>query len=156
VVALPATDAYETLQRGTVDGTVFPWEAIPSFRLAELVNFHLEIPGGLYASAFMIVGNKKAIDNLTPSNKAALLKMSGAVGSKLYGKAWDAADERGRAQAVQRGSKIETIKPEELNRWRPLLQFVTDDWVKKAKERGLDGQKMYEDLQAMIKAEPAS
>ncbi|HVG51267.1 MAG TPA: TRAP transporter substrate-binding protein [Xanthobacteraceae bacterium] len=156
VIALPATDAYETLQRGTVDGTVFPWEAIPSFRLAELVKFHLEIPGGLYASSFNIVGNQKAINNLTPANKAALLKASGAAGSRLYGKAWDAADERGRADAVKRNNTIETIKSAELDRWRPLLQFVTDDWIKKANERGLDGAKMYEDLKAMIKAEPAS
>ena len=35
VVAMPATDAYESLQRGTVDGTLFPWEAVKSFRLTE-------------------------------------------------------------------------------------------------------------------------
>ena len=80
VVAMPATDAYESLQRGTVDGTLFPWEAVKSFRLTELLKFHLEIPGGLLASSFMIVGNTKAIDNLTPSNKAALLKASGEPG----------------------------------------------------------------------------
>jgi len=152
IVALPATDAYETLQRGTVDGTAFPWEAIPSFRLAELVKFHLEIPGGILAAAFMIVGNKKAIDNLTPSNKAAFWKASGEAGSLLYGKAWDAADERGRADAKQRGNTIETIAPAELERWRPLLQFATDEWVAKAKAKGLDGQKMLDDLKAMIKA----
>jgi TRAP-type C4-dicarboxylate transport system substrate-binding protein len=152
VVALPATDAYETLQRGTVDGTLFPWEAVNSFRLVELLKYHLEIPGGVYASAFMIVGNSKAIANLTPSNREALMKMSAATGSQLYGKAWDAADERGRVAAKAKGNIIETIKPEELNRWRPLLQFVTDDWIAKAKEKGLDGAAMYEDLKAMIKA----
>ena len=45
VAVLPATDAYETLQRGVVDGTVFPWEAVNSFRLNELVKFHLEDAG---------------------------------------------------------------------------------------------------------------
>src|SRR5262245_48180990 len=151
-VALPATDAYETLQRGTVDGTLFPWEAVNSFRLNELVKFHLEIPGGVYASSFMIVGNTKAIDNLTPSNKAALMKASGEVGSALYGRHWDAADERGRSDAVKRGNTIETIAPAELDRWRPLLQSVTDEWLGKAKAKGLDGQKMLDDFKEMIKA----
>ena len=155
-VALPATDAYETLQRGTVDGTLFPWEAVNSFRLNELVKFHLEIPGGVYASSFMIVGNTKAIDNLTPSNKAALMKASAEVGSLLYGKAWDAADERGRSDAVKRGNTIETIAPAELDRWRPLLQSVTDEWLGKAKAKGLDGQKMLDDLKAMIKSSSSS
>ena len=152
VVAMPATDAYESLQRGTVDGTLFPWEAVKSFRLTELLKFHLEIPGGLLASSFMIVGNTKAIDNLTPSNKAALLKASGEPGSALFGKAWDAADDAGRNDAKQHGNVIETIAPAELDQWRPMLQFVTDEWLKKAQAKGLDGQKMLDDLKVMIKA----
>jgi TRAP-type C4-dicarboxylate transport system substrate-binding protein len=47
VVAMPATDAYEMLQRGTVEGTLLPWEAVKSFRLTELLKFHLEVPGGV-------------------------------------------------------------------------------------------------------------
>ena len=47
----------------------FPWEAVNSFRLNELAKFHLEIPGGLLTSTFMIVGNTKAIDNLTPATR---------------------------------------------------------------------------------------
>lgn len=152
VAVLPATDAYESLQRGTVDGTLFPWEAVKSFRLAELLKFHLEIPGGLLASSFVIVGNTRAIDNLTPANKAALLKASGEAGSALYGKAWDAADNGGRNDAKQHGNVIETIAPAELDRWRPMLQFVTDDWLKKAQAKGLDGKKALDDLKDMIKA----
>ena len=152
VAVLPATDAYESLQRGTVDGTLFPWEAVKSFRLAELLKFHLEIPGGLLASSFVIVGNRRAIDNLTAANKAALLKASGEAGSALYGKAWDAADNAGRNDAKQHGNVIETIASAELDRWRPMLQFVTDDWLKKAEAKGLDGKKALDDLKEMIKA----
>jgi TRAP-type C4-dicarboxylate transport system substrate-binding protein len=47
VVAMPATAAHEALQRGTVEGVLFPWEAMESFRLTELVKAHLEIPGGM-------------------------------------------------------------------------------------------------------------
>ncbi|HEY4774067.1 MAG TPA: hypothetical protein VIH40_04535, partial [Xanthobacteraceae bacterium] len=152
VVAMPATDAYEALQRGTVDGVVFPWEAMKSFRLNDLVKAHLEIPGGLYAATFVIIANTKAVDNLTPSNKAALMKASGEAGSILYGKAWDAADRASREDAQQRGNVIQTIAPQELERWKPLLQFVTDEWLKKAKDKGYDGQKMLDDIKAMIKA----
>jgi TRAP-type C4-dicarboxylate transport system substrate-binding protein len=152
VAVLPATEAYESLQRGVVEGTVFPWEAVNSFRLNELAKYHLEVPGGLFASAFMIVGNSKAIDNLTPSNKAAFLKASGEAGSALYGKYWDAADDRGRADAKAKNHTIDTIAPAELDKWRPLLQSATDEWMKKAKDRGLDGPKLLDDLKAMIKS----
>jgi TRAP-type C4-dicarboxylate transport system substrate-binding protein len=152
VVDMPATETYALLQRGAVDSTLLPWEAVKSFRLTELLKFHLEIPGGLLASSFVVIGNTKAIDSLTPTNKAALLKASGEAGSALYGKAWDAADEQGRNDAKLHGNVIETIAPAELDRWQPTLQFVTDDWLKKARAKGLDGQKMLDDLKVMIKA----
>ncbi|HLC08140.1 MAG TPA: hypothetical protein VJK06_02535, partial [Methyloceanibacter sp.] len=66
--------------------------------------------------------------------------------------AWDAADRASREDAQQRGNVIQTIAPQELERWKPLLQFVTDEWLKKAKDKGYDGQKMLDDIKAMIKA----
>ena len=152
VVAMPATEAHEALQRKTVDGVLFPWEAMDSFRLTEMVKAHLEVPGGFYASTFVIIANPNALGKLSDANRAALMKASGEAGSALFGKAWDAADEKSRNSAKQRGNLIQTLAPAELARWRPLLQFVTDEWLKKAQERGLDGPKMLDDLQAMIKA----
>ncbi len=151
-VPLAATEAYEAVQRGTVDGSLFPWEAMESFRLNDLLKAHLEIPGGLAAASFVIVANKNAIDRLTPDNRAALLKASGDVGSALFGKAWDAADEKARKDAKDRGQTIDSLAPAELDRWRPRLQFITDEWLKKTDEKGFDGQKMLEDFRAMVKA----
>jgi TRAP-type transport system periplasmic protein len=150
-VPLPATETYEAVQRGTVDGSVFPWEAMTSFRLNELLKGHLEVPGGLGAPSFVIVANTKAFDNLTPENKAALLKASGEAGSALIGKAWQDADEHGRGDAKEKGQSIETLAPAEFDKWKSLLQTVTDDWVKKLEQKGYDGRKLLDDLQGMIK-----
>lgn len=151
-VPLPANETYEAVQRGTVDGSVFPWEAMTSFRLNELLKGHLEVPGGLGAPSFVIVANQKAFDNLTPENKAALMKASGAAGAALIGKAWEAADEHGRNDAKEKGQDIETLAPAEFERWKTLLLVVTEEWVKKAEQKGYDGRKLLDDLQAMIKA----
>jgi TRAP-type C4-dicarboxylate transport system substrate-binding protein len=151
-VPLPATETYEAVQKGTVDGSVFPWEAMPSFRLNELLKGHLEAPGGLGAPSFVIVASQKAFDNLTPANKAALMKASGEAGAALIGKAWLAADERGRDDAKQKGQAVETLAPAEFEKWKPLLKPVTDDWVKKVDQKGQEGRKLLDDLAAMIKA----
>ena len=50
------------------------------------------------------------------------MKASGEAGSALIGKAWQAADERGRDDAKEKGQAIETLAPAELEQWRPLLQ----------------------------------
>lgn len=152
VVAMPATDAHEALQRGTVTGVFFPWEAMDSFRLTEMVKHHLEIPGGLYSSVFAIVMNKTAFEKLTPANQAALMKVSGEAGSRFFGKAWDAADKVSRDSAKARGNAFATLSDEELVKWRPLLDFVRQDWLAKAKEKGVDGDALLSDLQATIKA----
>src|SRR5262245_21432946 len=39
-VPIAAPDAYSALERGTVDGTMFPWEAIFSFKLHEVIKHH--------------------------------------------------------------------------------------------------------------------
>jgi TRAP-type transport system periplasmic protein len=151
-VALPATEVHEAMSRGTVEGALFPWEAVDSFRLAEVAKAHLELPGGLYTSTFVIVMNNDAFSKLTPANQAALMKVSGDAGSRLFGKYWDEADDRARENAKKRGNTINTLAPAELERWKPMLQFVRDEWLKKAKERGLDGPALLKDLEETIKA----
>ncbi|MPZ58163.1 MAG: hypothetical protein GEU91_17045 [Rhizobiales bacterium] len=152
VVSMTATEAHEALSRGTVDGVLFPWEAMDSFRLTELTKAHLEVPGGMYTATFIININPRSFDRLTDSNKAALMKASGEAGSALFGKHWDAADDKARDNAKKLGHSIQTLAPAELDRWRPMLQFVEDEWVKKANSRGLNGKMLLDDLRAMIKA----
>ena len=104
-----------------VDGTVFPGEAVNSFRLNELTKFHLEIPGGLLSSAFMIVGNTRSIEKLTPENKAAFLKASGEAGSAAVRQILGCRGRARRADAKQRNHTIETIAPAELDKWGPAV-----------------------------------
>jgi hypothetical protein len=80
------------------------------------------------------------------------MKASGEAGSLLFGKAWDAGDTRARDEAKKLGQTITTLAPDELERWRSKLQFVTDEWLKKAKDRGYDGKMLLEDFKAMVKS----
>ena len=43
------------------------------------------------------------------------------------------------------------LAPAEFDKWKSLLQTVTDDWVKKLEQKGYDGRKLLDDLQGMIK-----
>lgn len=153
VVAMPATEAYEALSRKTADGVLFPWEAMMSFRLNEVATFHLEVPGGMYTSSFMININPKSFDGLNAANRAALMKAGGLEGSKFFGRAWDAADKASRDDGISKKNIIETLAPDQLVKWKQLLQPVRDDWIKMAKEKGLDGNKLIADLEARVKAQ---
>jgi TRAP-type C4-dicarboxylate transport system substrate-binding protein len=105
----------------------------------------------MYTASFIININPTSFQKLTPANQAALLKASGEAGSTLFGKAWDAADAVARQDAIKLKHTITTLAPAEVERWREKLQFVTDEWLKKAKDRGHDGQKLLDDFKAMVK-----
>lgn len=150
-VAMSATKAHESLQRGTTDAAFFPYESINGFKLAKLVKFHLEIPGGLYTTSFYIAMSGKRWDSLPASAKAALNKAGGAAGSKLIGRGWDDADTAGKKSAIAAGNKIQQISETERVRWAKAIQIIKDDWVNKANKKGLNGKALMDELLSMMK-----
>ncbi len=150
-VAMSATKAHESLQRGTTEGALFPWEAIFGFRLTKLVNYHLEIPGGLYATPFALVMNKAKYDSLSAEHQAVLAKLGGAFGAQFIGKRWDQADDKGRATARSNGNVIQTIAPGELARWEAKISFMDQVWIDKVGKAGYDGAALLEDLRVTMK-----
>lgn len=155
-VAMSATKAHESLQRGTTDAAFFPWEAVHGFKLAKLVKYHLEIPGGLYTTPFMVAMNKKRFDGLPARARQALLTAGGARGARLIGERWDAADKVGRQDAINAGNKIQTISPAQSKAWGKRISLISDNWIKKANEKGYNGQKLLQELRAMMGGKSSS
>jgi TRAP-type C4-dicarboxylate transport system substrate-binding protein len=58
-VAMPMPETYDSLSRGTVDGTVNPQEALQGFKFGEVVKFTTQIWGASYSTGFFVVMNKE-------------------------------------------------------------------------------------------------
>ncbi|MBT4721480.1 MAG: C4-dicarboxylate ABC transporter, partial [Rhodospirillaceae bacterium] len=58
----------------------------------------------------------------------------------------------GRADAMKAGNKIQTLSAAEQKRWSRAVQIITDNWIKKGNEMGLDGKALMDDLVKMMKA----
>jgi len=149
-VAMSATKAHESLQRGTTDAAFFPFEAVHGFKLSKLVKYHLEVPGGLYTTPFMVAMSGKAWDGLSADARRAFETAGGSAGSKLIGQHWDAADEVGRKGAIAAGNKIQTISPAEKERWAKAIKVITDEWIAKTNKAGENGQALVDDLRKMM------
>ncbi len=150
-VPMSATKAHESLQKGTVTATLFPWESVKGFKLSGLDKYHLEIQGGLYTTSFALVMSPKTWKGLSAKDKAALEKAGGLNGSRFLGKPWDMADVAGRKVAADAGNIISTINPSELKRWAGKISFMEKVWISRVNKKGLDGQKLMADLKATIK-----
>ena len=147
-VAMPASQAYEAISKGVADGAMFPYESIKGFRLGELVDYHLSIPGGLYTTPFVIMMNQAKYDAMPADLQAALDEAGGINGAKLLGRGWDAADAAGLQVAIDGGGVVTTLSDAELARWSEQISFMEADWIGRANERGLDGAALLEDLKA--------
>ncbi len=152
-VAMSATKAHESLQRGTTTATLFPWEAIRGFRLVKLVSHHLQVPGGFYTTAFWVTMSTKSWNKLSSPHKTALMKAGGAAGAKLIGKAWDDNDVHTIALVKKAGGHtIRDISASELKRWSAKLSGMRSDWIKKANAKGHDGKALLNELLTALKA----
>ena len=149
-VAMPAPAAYEAIQKGVADGALFPFESVKGFRLGELLDYHLEIPGGLYTTPFAIIMNRAKWDGLSDAHKKVLTDLGGIKGAQILGAGWDRADAVGKAFALENNGTINHLSDEELARWAKKIEFMNDDWIAKADTAGLDGAALLADLRATM------
>ncbi|MDP2620251.1 MAG: TRAP transporter substrate-binding protein [Hyphomicrobiales bacterium] len=149
-VAMTAADAHQALLRGTTQGTLFPWEAVASYRLTGLVRYHLEIPGGLYTTVFAVVMNKARYESLAPEHKALIDRFGGGYGAAFIGRHWDEADRAAREEAKVNGEYIHTLAPEELKRWRAKIAFMDGEWIVDMTEQGHDAAALLDDLRKTV------
>ena len=61
-VAISPPDVYTALERGTVDGLTFPWEAVKSFKVDEVTKYHDS--ASLWGGTFYVVMNLKKWESL--------------------------------------------------------------------------------------------
>ena len=127
---------------------MFPYESVAGFRLSELVDYHLSIPGGLYTTPFVIMMNQAKYDAMPADLQAALDEAGGINGAKLLGAGWDAADKVGMQAALDGGGTVTTLSDAEIARWAEQISFMEADWISRADARGLDGAALLEDLKA--------
>ena len=148
-VSIPAPDTYTALERGTVDGTIFPWEAISSFKLAEVLKHH--VASGLYVAPLFTFMNQKKYDSLPPDLRKIIDEHSGSWGAEFNGKVWDQNELVGIETIKKAGGVIYTLPAEERGRWLAKLRPIEDEWLKSMEAKGLPGRQVLNDLREAIK-----
>jgi len=115
-----APQVYGALRDGQVDGTVFPYEAMGVFRLAEQLRHHTEVP--LFVSGLGLFIDADALAALPPELREIVVRHSGPQASLTAAKAWDDEETRGRALARAQGNQILEPAARELRAWRRALE----------------------------------
>ncbi len=152
-VGMPITGVTEAITKGTIDGTMVPWDAATSFRIHEAANIHTETPEGsaaLYTVGLMFAMNEKRYNGLSPELKAVIDRNSGATLSERMGKMWDDSAAPARAKAKAAGNQFYTLSAPEVARWVEAAKPVQAGWMIDMHKRGIDGRALFDDAKALL------
>ncbi|WP_439574954.1 TRAP transporter substrate-binding protein [Phreatobacter sp.] len=152
-IGMPIPQVPEALAQGVIDGAVVPWEVVPALRLHELVRHHTEIPGSptLYTATFVLAMNKAKYNGLPADLKKVIDDHSGMVAATMAGGMWDDRGHVVSEMVKQRPRNTITVLAEdEVAKWRTATKGVEEAWIRAVKDRGLDGQKIVDDVRAAV------
>jgi TRAP-type C4-dicarboxylate transport system substrate-binding protein len=152
-IPMPIPQVPEALAQGVLDGCVVPWEVVPSIRVHELVKFHTDIGTSptLYTASFVIGMNHDKYNSLPADLKKVIDDNSGQALATAAGKMWDEQAVVVEETVKKRGNTITKLSKEEAGRWAKATQTVVDTWLKTAKEKGLNSEKLLADAKALLK-----
>jgi TRAP-type C4-dicarboxylate transport system substrate-binding protein len=149
-ISMSAESIYESLQRGTIDGTVTSWAAFEPYKLHEVAFYHLEVPIGSTPSMFMM--SRKKYESLPAAARKALDDNSGETSTREAARHFTAQAQRSRVIVTKLDNhKIVALTPAQLATWQQKLGPIAADW---AKERpGADKAiETFRDIYAKVKA----
>lgn len=148
-VGLPPGDVYENLQRGVIDGAVFPWDPINSFRLFEVTKYHLDARS--YTASFYFIMNKRRYDSLPADVKRAIDETTGTALIGKFGDWWNQWDAPGLEAATKKGNVMTSLSDAERNRWREALKPTTEKLLSELEGQGVkEARAIYSEMQQRI------
>ncbi len=139
VVPTPGVKAFEVVSKGIVDGLSQPASDVFKFKMTPYVKFITFAPGKFYNTAFSIIMNQKKWDALSSAHKAIFTAQTGEKISN-HARFWDISQEIGVKALKKAGVKFKTASPAFVSEMKKKVAFLTDDWLKKAAARGVDGK----------------
>jgi TRAP-type C4-dicarboxylate transport system substrate-binding protein len=146
----PQGYTFALLADNYVDATCSPMEVLQGWHQAEVIDYTTACPCIGYTSGFYVVMNLKKWRTLPPDIQKAFEEVS-AEWIDRHAEAWDTMDDEGRKYTLSLGNKIIVLPDEEGARWCKTIQSVIDDYIKRAKEKGLSGQQYVETIRTLIK-----
>ena len=137
-VNAPAPKVYEIISGGVADGVMFPFETMHAFKIAELAKYSLANPDGMYTTAFAVIMNNDAYNDLSASHKKCIDDMRGVSLSRKIGNYWDQADEVGKASAAEYNHELTIANNDERQYFKAKMGPVINDVLGKINAVGVD------------------
>ena len=137
VTLKPATDSYELLSSGVMDGTLLPAESTESFKIDKIIKHATTFPGGLYNTSFVFMMNQGRYDKLSAEDKKIVDAASGEVAARMFGRHWDKTDRRAYAMMQANGVQVTQADAKFVKDVKTKTEPLEKTWAAAAEAKGL-------------------
>ncbi|MFA6505455.1 MAG: TRAP transporter substrate-binding protein [Treponemataceae bacterium] len=137
-VTMPVTETYDSIQRGVIDGTLFPVEALQGYKIGEVVKTVIENYGLSYMTSMYVIMNKDRWNAISPADQKAIEAIN-AKYIETQGKLWIELDTRAKGYAIQKGVKFLEVSKADYDMTVQAMKPIFDKYVAMAKSKGLPG-----------------
>lgn len=149
-VAMSMPESYQSIQKGVVDGGVYPVETNKGWKMGEVVDYCTEAFSAAYTTTFFVVMNSDKWAALPVDVQKTITEINAEWADK-HGKAWDESDLAGREFFLAQGNEIITLDEAEAARWKAAVQPIIDEYVAKSETKGLKGREIVDFTVATLK-----
>jgi len=152
-VRMAAPDAYESLQRGTMDGLLFPLESVVAYGADKLVKFSTD---GLGFASFVVAYSisDNAWKKLSSDIQKAMTDAADEIIPSACQQVQKSDDEVKKTMEAQ-GVKFETLTADSKTKFKDLMKGVNKSWADGLDARGKKGSEALKQFEAAVAAIPA-
>lgn len=148
-VGMPPGQVYENIEKGVIDGAVFPWDAIKGFRLENILKHHLD--ARVYTSCFHLVMSPKRYAELPADVRKAIDATTGKVLTDKFGAWWNKWDQAGLDAVRPLNHEIVRVTDATREKWRADLKPVIDGELGKLEKEGIaNARAIYDEMRRQV------
>ena len=150
---IPAPGLYENLAKGVVDGALFPWSGLVSWKLGEVTKYSLGL--NLNASTLFHGMSNKAYDGLPADLKRIIDNSAGVPLVDHISSCWRPITKKGKAIASQKGRTVTIADDKLVSQIKAKLAPITEKYLAGLEAKGLPARKVHAAIKKAVKEEEA-
>lgn len=152
-VSRPATETYELMSSGVLDGTVMPPESIPAFNLVQASKYATIVPDSITNSILTLAINEGVWNSLSQKDRDAIMSISGETFARKVGEAYIEGNNKAWKSLRDAGQSVEVASPALVAEMKIALNPLEERWGERARKRGVkDPQALLQALRDEVKA----
>jgi TRAP-type C4-dicarboxylate transport system substrate-binding protein len=146
--AVAPVELADALEKGTVNGMTFNYEAAQAFQLGPVVKHVTEVKA--YAVTFALVMNGKKYDSLPADLRKLIDDTTGVEGARRVGAKYDQAEAAGREYVLANKAEIIVPTAEEAMAFRKPVIPLVEETIKAVEDKGWPARQFFADFRKRV------